>query len=364
MLQVHTFIADSAPRAVADIRQQLGPEAVVLNVRQLPAEGLRRLWRKPRIEVLACLPEEPPVVAVVSDPLIELRQEVALIRQRMEARGTDAAGWSELPDQESLLSIPLAGSSGQRHPGGSQVGALLEASGLLPRHVQRVLEELQMHGAEQPPASLAQELDLARAVLVSLWRPATRGAATTHVFVGSPAAGKTTVLCKWLAQAVLVDGARARVLRLDGQRANTAESLSLYAEILGVPVERVVSDCSQSGSPELVFVDLPGVNWADPAALDHLRGLLATLADAEVHLVLNAAYEWPLLLAQARAFSALPVSDVIITHLDEDPRWGKLWNIVLGTNYSVAFLSSGQNVPGHFEPACVEKILARHFQRK
>ena len=51
------FVAASAEEAVAQIRARLGPEAVVLNVRPLPAHGLARLWQKPMIEVLAYRPE-------------------------------------------------------------------------------------------------------------------------------------------------------------------------------------------------------------------------------------------------------------------------------------------------------------------
>jgi flagellar biosynthesis protein FlhF len=63
-MKVHTFVADSAPEAIRVIREQLGPSAVVLNVRSLPGAGISRLWTRPRIEVLACAPpaaaETPP----------------------------------------------------------------------------------------------------------------------------------------------------------------------------------------------------------------------------------------------------------------------------------------------------------------
>ena len=57
----------------------------------------------------------------------------------------------------------------------------------------------------------------------------------------------------------------------------------------------------------------------------------------------------------------LPIEDLILTHLDEEPRWGKIWNIVLGTNYPVRYLSAAQNVPGDFYHAAAERILARQF---
>ena len=71
-----------------------------------------------------------------------------------------------------------------------------------------------------------------------------------------------------------------------------------------------------------------------------------------------------LLLAQTRAFSRLPVADLILTHLDEETAWGKLWNLVLGTNYALGFLSAGQNVPGRFCAAQAELLCAPLFGGK
>jgi flagellar biosynthesis GTPase FlhF len=86
------------------------------------------------------------------------------------------------------------------------------------------------------------------------------------------------------------------------------------------------------------FVDLPGVNPNDANALAQLQQRSRALPGAQVHLVLNAAYETPLLLAQAASVCRLADPDVIVTHLDEETRWGKLWNLVLGTNCTLRFL--------------------------
>ena len=74
-LQVIPFVADSAEDAVAQIRTKLGPDAVVVNVRQVPADGLAKLWKAPRIEVLAYKPDAK-AAAIAPDPLAELKQEL------------------------------------------------------------------------------------------------------------------------------------------------------------------------------------------------------------------------------------------------------------------------------------------------
>lgn len=363
-VQVIPFIAESAADAVAQIRAKLGPEAVVVNVRQLPADGFAKLWKSPRIEVLAYKPDPEARNAEPGtrnpDPLSELKQELQAIRQQLASANAGA-----------VTTSPRSSSQAAR-PGGSarsagvptwRVGEVLETSGLMPLHAQRVMERLQFSHGDIPPASLAEEMVMARKALSGFWRNIAESADQSrgpHVFVGPAAAGKTTCICKWLAQARLVEGRSAHVWRLDAATANTAEALSVYCEILGVPAERTWSG-ADGLSEDLNFIDLPGVDWRSSGALHDVKQMLENFGACRVHLVLNAAYEVPLLLAQARAFSVLPIDDLILTHLDEEPRWGKIWNVVLGTNYPVRFLSAAQNVPGEFLAATPERILTRQF---
>lgn len=367
-MQVHTFIADSAPDAVAQIRSQLGEQAVVLNVRSVPGEGLSRLWQKRRIEVLAYLPDlkEPPSPGSGAlDFQAQLHQaqggiptpEVELQRRANRQRITSIYG--EPPAKPESAPAPATG---------WRIGSYLQTSGMLPVHAERIVDELRALHGDLPPTSLSKEMEMAGALLRMLWPNPQRTsaqdfAAGTHVFVGAPGVGKTVCLCKWLAQTVLVHGRTARVWRLDGKSANTAEMLSVYAEILNVPVERSMPADSHSSS-DLLFVDFPGVSWNDSEAMDHLASQLEDLPSPHVHLVLNAAYETSLLLAQVRAFSRFGLTDLIVTHLDEEPRWGKLWNIILGTNCSIQYLSAGQNIPGQWRNATAEEILAHQFPGK
>lgn len=314
-----SFIAESPTAALAQVHAALGPDAVVLSVRPAPAQGVARLLPgRRRIEVVAGLPEAELDLPASTRP-----------------NGFSAT----LPAARSVSHWRSV--------------AWLEAMGFLPAFAEQLqLQVNTLHAT--PPDSVEAEWAAVHATLTSAWRAAppledAGRPVRPHVLVGPPGSGKSTALCKWLTLAVLTQDRRARVWRLDTAVANTTEMLSLHAEMLGVPVERFWAGSDEHA--DLLFVDLPGVDMEDAVGMTALRNQLAGLPAPRVHLVLNAAYETDALLAQWHAFEPLQPEDVILTHLDEERRRIKLWNLVWGTNCTVRFLSSGSKIPGQFELA-------------
>jgi CheY-like chemotaxis protein len=268
-MENHTFVAESAADALAQIREKLGPEAVVLNVRRLPASGFSRLWQKPRIEVLAHLPEKKDsedLQAFLPDAIAPCGAETARALPK------------SLPEYSGFSDLENPSGEAETAPGGRgrrwRIRRLLQETGLLPIYADSVLEEVRSRFGEIPPDSIAKEIDLVRGVLASLWKSTEpeSPAANMHVFLGVPGSGKTTCLCKWLARVVLREGAVPRVWRLDAHVANTAESLSIYCEILGVQIERFLAETSASST--LTFIDLPGANPTDLEALKTMARLI------------------------------------------------------------------------------------------
>jgi flagellar biosynthesis protein FlhF len=350
-VKTHRFIADNAAAALAQIHAQLGPEAVVLSVRPIAPRGVAKLWQKRvQIEVMAGVPDK------TSAP----RTEAFSLPQNFHESAGDIVS-----NDDHWRSV-----------------AWLEAMGLLPVHAARLQTHLRAVHGDTPPDSLVEEWKIVSGALSRFWLkppPLDDVAARPHVFIGPPGSGKTTALCKWLTLASLLEERAARVWRLDGSTANTSQFLAIHCEMLGVPLERfwrpdvgsqkseVGNQKMETGNPasdlrpptsELWFVDLPGVEIADAPGLNNLRNQIAALPSPRVHLVLNAAYEMPALLAQWRAFERCGPEDLIFTHLDEEARRVKLWNFVFGTNCSLRFLGGGQKIPGEFRNASPEILFS------
>ncbi len=323
------IVAENPNAAVAQVHEQLGPEAVIVKVRKMRPEGISWIWQgNRRVEVTACVPEKPP------EPIKELPP-------RNEPAGNSYGARMAVERREYK---PLDGRW-------RSIG-WLESNGLLPAFTKQLEEKIQLLYGGKPLPEMQTEWSAVTNLIICHWLPARKTAANTgrpHVFIGPPGSGKTTALCKWMTSELLFNEHRVHVWRLDGDSANSGELLELHCEMMGVPVQRFWTDLAEPA--DLQFVDLPGVEMNNPDAMSVLNDQLSALPQPHVHLVLNAAYESSILLEQFRAFESFAPEDIIFTHLDEEQRRVKLWNFVLGTKCPISFLGAGQKIPGEFQRA-------------
>ena len=365
-----TVLANSAPEALAEVYRQLGPAAVVVNVRKVAAPGLERIWKKPQIELQAALPVQPQPRLRPTVPASFLKSV-----EKWNRKSTRPAG-EKIKDLESDLpetvrppsavptSVPRASASAPP-PAPTippRLTTMLENLGLLPMHAQRLADQVNAGRSAEEEWTLREEFAAVQELLIRQWQSSARASqnqkSKTRILVGAPGVGKTTAICKWLTQEALLQNRRARVWRLDAHTANTAEFLTIHCEILGVRVDRVEAPAAQELEPvELQFVDLPGIPIGHAEAIDGLAGILERFPGAEILLALNAAYDLPHSLAQFKAFSRLPLSGLMLTHLDEETRWSRFWNLFLGSQLPVLYLSAGQEIPGDFQAASPQSLF-------
>ncbi len=317
----YRFEAGSAAEAVEIIRNRLGTEARVLSVSSKPRRGLSRLWGAPRFEVLAELPSpaapeprEPEPEAVpsgFSPALIDGARLPALLRragfpERLLGRLEISPGWTR------ALSRPLHEALADLH---RDLRAAARPARPLPRRV---------------------------------------------AFLGSAGVGRTTALCKRLAHEVIERGNAGRVWRVEFGRPNPAPILDVFGEALGVPVEHYAPGFGAPGAGDgFLFADLPAL----PAAGSVEDRALAKFLDAEHFegrvLVLNAAYEPEALRAAYARGLAHGATHLVCTHLDETPRWGRLWEFLLEGELSPLFLGTGPGLTGEMSSDVLGALLAR-----
>ena len=321
----YRFEVGSTAEAVAVIQNQLGPEARVLSVQASPRRGFGRLFGAPRFTVVAELPApaQPEPAAEVNEP-------------------------AQSPIRDNQLGLVA----------GTRLPFVLRRAGFPERLIGRLETSPGWSRALARPLHVAL-VDLSRDLRAAA-RPL-RPLPERVAFLGAAGVGRTTALCKWLSREVFMRGRMGRVWRVEFGRPNPAPSLDVFCEALGVPVEHYAPDMTESPAEAAEFhlADLPCLPAAGTREARDLKAFLDGEKFTGRVLVLNAAYDAEALreaYARGRDFGA---THLVCTHLDETPRWGRLWEFLLEGELSPLFLSTGPGLTGELELEVLDRVLAR-----
>ena len=164
------------------------------------------------------------------------------------------------------------------------------------------------------------------------------------LLLGPPGAGKTFTTAR-LATRLKLAGQRAQVITADGRRAGAAEQLAAFTRLLGLTL--IVADeprqleraIARRHDGEPVLVDMPGLNPFDPKDQDFVRGCQAATGGA-LALVLPAGLDPAEAEDLAHGFKALGVTLLVGTRLDQSRRLGGL---LAAADVGLAFTDAGIN---------------------
>ncbi len=188
------------------------------------------------------------------------------------------------------------------------------------------------------------------------------GSRKAVMLVGPTGVGKTTTLAKLAAQAVKA-GKKAAIINLDTYRIGAVEQVRIYSRILGIPLttahtgEEFKSTLAKyAESRDIVFIDTTGRNPRDEAYIESIAGLCNSDVPLELHLLMGANVDDESMIEAYRSYRKLPIDYLTFTKVDEAVRFGSLYNILITYQKPVAYLTTGQRVPGDIEAATVNRL--------
>ncbi|GAB4246361.1 flagellar biosynthesis protein FlhF [Deferrisoma sp.] len=399
-MRVKKFQAVDMAEALRKIKEELGPDAVILSTRQVkPGKGVFGMLGRPILEVTAAAdlddlakragPPVPPARAEPAPPprpgpapdggailalqadIDSLREELDLLARRPRPGPADAVT-SEVralvAKVERLLEETGRFERLKLAPALRRLHDHLEAIDVDPSLAARVLGFLQQkvdEGAVPPGREVAAFRQLvSRTVRVAgPLEPGTDGPRVA-VFVGPTGVGKTTTVAKLAARFALQENRRVGLLTVDTFRIAAVEQLKTYANIMGVPI-RVALDRASFveavrgyADRELVLVDTAGQSPRDEESLAELLELLPPEVEAEVHLVLSVTTRGRDLERILRHYAAVRPSRLLLTKLDETECHGPLLGLPLVSRLPLSYLTTGQNVPDDIEEARPDRVAA------
>ncbi len=328
-MKIKRYQAESMAEALALIRSELGPEAVILSTKTSRRPGPLGFVQPPLVEVEAGFFEDEA-------PAEDGREEL-LPRE---------SGQPDVPFQEQIETRETAADALLNY---------LEELGLSRRTSALVAESLVPTGVSiqsLPPVNvLAQGL---RGLLDCAGEPRR---STVMVFVGPTGVGKTTSLAKIAARLALVHQYDVALLTVDTYRIGAVEQLRTYADILGMTLEVVRSPSDMQRAVkrlagfQFLLVDTPGRSQRDDARLRELSEYVNSFVNCEVHLVLSATTGYRELQDIINRFEALEPTHYLFTKLDEAVRWTVPFEAGALRPLPVRYVTNGQEVPDDLEVA-------------
>jgi flagellar biosynthesis protein FlhF len=190
------------------------------------------------------------------------------------------------------------------------------------------------------------------------------GKPSTVALIGPTGVGKTTTIAKLAADFKFRKGLKVGLITIDTYRIAAVEQLKTYADIIGIPInvvltpEELAGAVQAFGEMDVVLVDTAGRSQCDSQKMDELRAFLDAACFDEVHLVVSSTTQTTLLESIVERFGPLAHDRLILTKMDETTCRGHLLNVLLRVNKAVSYVTTGQEVPDDIEVADPARIAA------
>lgn len=172
--------------------------------------------------------------------------------------------------------------------------------------------------------------------------------------IGPTGVGKTTTLAKLAAHYLTNYSDSMALITIDTYRIAAVEQIKVYAEIMHLPVEVVISPeqleeaLAKHADKKLVLIDTAGRSPKDTLSAIELSLFLRPDLNIEKHLVLSASTRENELLDTIHHFEKVGIDKTIFTKVDECSNSGVIFNIQTQNSYPLSYITNGQRVPEDF----------------
>jgi flagellar biosynthesis protein FlhF len=181
--------------------------------------------------------------------------------------------------------------------------------------------------------------------------------------VGPTGAGKTTTIAKLAARWCLRHGSQDLALvSTDGYRIGARDQLMTYARILGAPMHAANSGrelarvLEKLKSKKMILIDTAGMGPRDVRLTEQLAALQLGAARARVLLALPAQGEGHALDEIVQAFARVTPVACILTKVDEAASLGAVISTTLRHRLKIAYVCDGQRVPEDLHAAHQKRV--------
>lgn len=381
---IKKFQANTETEAIMLAKEELGKDAIVMNIKTISPKGIYKLFRKPVVEITAAVDEnityksEKPKPAAPVIPTAQRKPDIIYDEPKAksvnpfaeESTAAPSAIELKLNNLQSLLEKQMIEKE-KEAPEKAEAKPLetnknlaciqliynqLISNEVDEKYANQIIAEIE--GNLKKDASMDNILaSIYQKIVLKLGQPKTieiSGKTPRYVFfIGPTGVGKTTTIAKIASKFKVNEKAKVAFMTADTYRIAAVEQLRTYANILGIPLKVIYSEDEMRQAKEefnefdIVFVDTAGRSHRNKEQRDDIESLINIVPEDErdIYLVLSATTKYRDLVKITEAYSEILNYKLIFTKLDETSTIGNLFNIRMLTEAPLSYATFGQNVP-------------------
>lgn len=391
---IKKFTALTETEAMILAREELGKDAVVMNIKKIKPKGIFKLFKKPSVEVTAAVDD---VVSDVAREALEKKQkEDEKKKDVVSENNYEAASAIEkkLDNLQSMIEkqmgsgLSVDNSTKKQDISTSDIkeeksdivdefSKTEQCISLVRKHmlgnevedkyIQVILDDVRKTLSKESSVDSVLT-SIYQKIVLKLGQPQLIEVGQDNpkfiFFMGPTGVGKTTSIAKIASDLKLNKKYNVALVTSDTYRIAAVEQLRTYANILEIPVKVVYSpDDLKEIKEELekydvVLIDTAGRSHKNKEQRDDLRELISIVdeKDRQLYLVLSATTKYSDLVHIVNAYAHFDDYRLIFTKLDETSTYGNILNIRLLTDAKLSYATNGQDVPNDIERIDAQKI--------
>ncbi len=347
-MQIKKFIAPTLKDATAQMKEELGSEAVILSTRVVEDGN-----RKKMFEIVAGIdsriaPKEEPAPVQKEQKQSSFEAELKKLSEKIYNSPVSAV--SEMPKQEKPPK-PEAESFLEK-----ELKEIVDV--LLYREVQKsivtvILNQLKKYKSVLNPENIDSYVlsSIASLVSTTAFELKKRGTPKIVSLVGPTGVGKTTCIAKLAVISKILQNLDVGLISIDTYRLGAIDQLRTFSEISDIEL-LVAYEASEM--PELIkklkkkdiiFIDTAGRSQKNLSNLEKTKEFLDAAGTHDSFLVLSATSSSKNLIDVAERFRLFNYSSIMFTKIDEAVSYGNILNTSVATNTPITFLTNGQIIP-------------------
>lgn len=375
---IKKFQAGTETEAMILAKEELGKDAIVMNIKTIKPKGFYGLFRKPLVEVTAAVDDNVNYNSLLEKPKVQ-QTPAPIVNPNIlvEEQETESAIEKKLNDLQKLLENQLVKNEeskeiteeivedkedtkqalGEKNAACIQlIYNQLVNNEMDEKYAKQIISEIEKGiskeaGVDNVLSSVYQKiiLKLGQRKPIELLEKGPK----FLFFVGPTGVGKTTTIAKLASDFALKKKTKVGFIASDTYRIAAVEQLKTYANILGIPLQVIYSAedmdkiKKEFKDMELVFVDTAGRSHQNQKQKEEIARLISSVPEEEreVFLVLSATTKYRDLLKIADCYSEVADYNLIFTKLDETSCIGNIYNLKMYTGAPLSYTTFGQNVP-------------------